>query len=151
MPILVRLTRHSAVLSLALVVALLGATGCAVLESDADAPLAERTLPEALDVRRVSLDEARQTVQVPDTVNVKAYVVDYAICPQHANCFLPDGIIIAEKPNPSSSENTRRITVATPRQFEKGGRYLMSFRVLDPPERNLDERTLDLIGYSPWE
>jgi hypothetical protein len=151
MPILVRITQYRAILFLALVIALLSATGCTVLESDGDAPRAERTLPEALDVRRVSLQDARQTVQAPDTVNVEAYVVDYAICPQDANCFLPDGIIIAERPNPSSSKNTRRISMTSPRQFERERRYVLSVRVFDPPDRNLDERALHLIGYSLLE
>ena len=117
---------------------------------DASPEMPGRTLPEALDVRRVSLGEARGAVATPDTVNVAAYVVEHSICPENVNCLLPDGIVIAESPHPSR-EDVYRISVNSPRQFEKGHRYLISIDVSNPPAQNLDENLLHLIGYSRWE
>ena len=127
----------------------LGVSGCSVIGSDSKS--AERTLPEALDARRVSLEDARRTVTTPDTVNVEAYVIELAICPENANCMLPDAIIVAESPDPDVQEDTRRITVNSPRQFTEDRRYLMSVGVTNPPDRNADENLLDLIGYSLLE
>ena len=127
----------------------LGVSGCSVIGSDSKS--AERTLPEALDARRISLEDARRTVTTPDTVNVEAYVIELAICPENANCTLPDGIIVAESSDPDAQEDTRRITVNSPRQFTEGRRYLMSVGVTNPPDRNVDENLLDMIGYSLLE
>jgi len=124
-------------------------SGCSITGSDSET--AERTLPAALDARRVSLADARRTVPAPDTVNVDAYVIKLVICPENANCFLPDGIIIAESREPDDKGKTRRIAVEKPRQFVEGRRYLISLSVTDPSDRNLDENLLDIIGYSPVE
>lgn len=124
-------------------------SGCSITGSDSE--IAERTLPEALDVRRVSLENARRTVLTPDTVNVEAYVIKLVICPENANCFLPDGIIIAESREPDDDRKTRRIAVENTRQFVEGRRYLISLSVTDPSDRNLDENLLDIVGYSRIE
>ena len=122
--------------------------GCSIFGSDPEPETAKRTLPEALDARRVSLADARRTVPAPDTVNVKAYVIELAICPENWNCFLPDGIVIAESREPDDQEKTRRITVESPRQFMKGHHYLISLSVTDPSDRNVDENLFEIIGYS---
>lgn len=124
-------------------------SGCSITGSDSET--AERTLPEALDARRVSLTDARRTVPAPDTVNVEAYVIKLAICPENANCLLPDGIVIAGSREPDDEGKTRRIAVEKPRQFVEGRRYLISLIVADPSDRNLDENLLDIIGYSRIE
>ena len=126
-------------------------SGCSIIGSESESESAERTLPEAIDARRVSLEDARRTVITPDTVNLAAYVVELAICPENYNCLLPDGIVIAESPNPDSQEDTRRIAVNSPRQFTEGRRYLMSVGVSNPSDRNVDENLLDIIGYSLLE
>jgi len=138
---------------LALLLLPLGAvwSGCSVVESDAESTLVDRTLPQALDAQRVSLGEARHTGATPDTVNVAAYVVKIEICPEGWNCLLPDGIVVAETPDPGRSGDTRRLFVRSPRQFVEGRRYLMSLEVAGPPAQNRDENTLDLIGYSRLE
>ena len=123
-------------------------SGCSITGTGSDSETAERTLPEALDARRVSLADARHTVPAPDTVNVGAYVIKLAICPENANCLLSDGIIIAESLEPDDERTTRRIAVEKPRQFTEGSRYLISLGVTDPSDRNLDENLLDIIGYS---
>jgi hypothetical protein len=84
-------------------------------------------------------------------VNVEAHVIDLAICPEKANCLLPDGIVIAESREPDSEGKPRRIAVGNPRQFLEGHRYLISLSVADPSDRNLDENLLELIGYSRME
>jgi hypothetical protein len=127
----------------------LAVSGCSVIGPDSES--AERTLPQAIDARRVSLEDARRTVTTPDTVNVEAYVIELAICPENVNCMLPDGIIVAESPDPDAQEDTRRITVNSPRQFTEDRRYLMSVGVSNPPDRNVDENLLDMIGYSLLE
>lgn len=127
----------------------LAVSGCSVIEPDSES--AERTLPEAIDARRVSLEDARRTVTTPDTVNLAAYVVELAICPENYNCLLTDGIVIAESPDPDPQEDTRRIAVNSPRQFTEGRRYLMSVGVSNPSDRNADENLLDIIGYSLLE
>ena len=124
-------------------------SGCSITGSDSEP--AERTLPEALDARRVSLTDARRTVLAPDTVNVDAYVIKLAICPENTNCLLPDGIVIAESHEPDDDDKTLRISVEKPRQFVEGRRYLISLSVTDPSDRNLDENLLDIIGYSRIE
>lgn len=124
-------------------------SGCSLTGSDSET--AERTLPEALDTRRVSLADARRTIPAPDTVNVEAYVIKLAICPEDANCLLPDGIVIAESREPDDEGKTRRIAVEKPRQFVEGRQYLISLGVTDPADRNLDENLLDIMGYSRIE
>jgi len=124
-------------------------SGCSITGSDSET--AERTLPAALDARRVSLADARRTVPAPDTVNVDAYVIKLVICPENANCLLPAGTIMAESREPDDEGNTRHIPVRKPRQFVEGRRYLISLSVTDPSDRNLDENLLDIIGYSPVE
>lgn len=119
--------------------------------SDSKSESADRTLPEALDARRVSLGDARRTLAPPDTVNIAAYVVEYRICPEKANCLLPDGVVIAESRDPDDDGQTRRIAVEKPRQFVKGSRYLISLSVTSPSDRNLDENLLEIIGYSRIE
>jgi hypothetical protein len=84
-------------------------------------------------------------------VNIEAYVIKLAICPENANCLLPDGIVIAKSREPDNEEKTRRIAVENPRQFVEGRRYLISLSVTDPSARNLDENLLDIIGYSRIE
>lgn len=129
----------------------LAVSGCSVVGSDSQSATAERTLPGALDARRVSLEDARRGVATPDTVNLAVHVVDLAICPERHNCLLPDGIIIAERPDPSAQEDTRRIAVDSPRQFTEDRRYLVSIRVTAPSDRNADENLFDIIGYSGLE
>lgn len=124
-------------------------SGCSLTGSDSET--AERTLPEALDTRRVSLADARRTIPAPDTVNVETYVIKLAICPENANCLLPDGIVIAESREPDDEGKTRRIAVEKPRQFVEGRRYLISLGVTDPADRNLDENLLEIIGYDRIE
>ena len=124
-------------------------SGCSITGSDSET--AERTLPEALDTRRVSLADARRTIPAPDTVNVEAYVIKLAICPENANCLLPDGIIIAENREPDGEGKTRRIAVEKPQQFVEGRRYLISLSVTDPADRNVDENLLEIIGYDRIE
>lgn len=124
-------------------------SGCSITGSDSETT--ERTLPEALDARRVSLADARRTVPTPDTVNVEGYVIDLAICPENANCLLPDGIVIAESRESDDEGKTRRIAVENPRQFVEGRRYLISLSVTDPSDRNLDENLLEIVGYSRME
>lgn len=126
-------------------------SGCSVTGTDSRSKSAERTLPDTLDARRVSLADARRAVATPDTVNVAAHVVDYKICPENANCLLTDGVIIADHPDPEEQENTRYIAVDSPRQFVKGDRYLMSLDVMNPRDRTVDENLLALIGYSRLE
>jgi len=126
-------------------------SGCSIMGSESGPESAERTLPGAFDVRRVALTDARRTVPAPDTVNVEAYVIELAICPENANCLLPDGIVIAERREPDEEGKTRRITVESPRQFVVGRRYLISLRVTDPSDRNLDENLLGIVGYSRIE
>jgi len=126
-------------------------SGCSIIGSDSESESAERTLPEALDARRVSLEDARRTVTTPDTVNLAAHVVELAICPGNYNCVLPDGIVIAESPDPDAQEDTRRIAVNSPRQFTEERRYLISVGVTNPSGRNVDENLLEVIGYSLLE
>jgi hypothetical protein len=123
-------------------------SGCSIIGPDSGSETARRTLPEALDGRRVSLEDARRTLSTPDTVTVEVYVVELAICPENWNCFLPDGIVIAESREPDDQEKTRRITVESPRQFMKGHHYLISLSVTDPSDRNVDENLFEIIGYS---
>jgi hypothetical protein len=134
------------VVSLAVVV-----SACSLTGSGSGDEVADRTLPEALEAQSVSFEDARRTIPPPDTVNVEAYVVELAICPEDAACFLPDGIVIAESREPEDHEETRRLVVDRPRQFVEGRRYLMSLEIRDPEGRNLDENLLEIIGYSEGE
>jgi len=93
----------------------------------------------------------RSRNRFPSRYNVEAYVIKLAICPENANCFLPDGIVIADSREPDDERKTRRIAVQKPRQFVEGHRYLISLSVTDPADRNLDENLLDIMGYSRIE
>ncbi len=123
-------------------------SGCSIIGSDSGSQAAKRTLPEALDTRRVSLEDAGRTISTPDTVNVEVYVVELAICPEKWNCFLPDGIVIAESREPDDEGKSRRIAVEKPRQFVAGRRYMISLSVTAPSNRNFDGNRLEIIGYS---
>ena len=129
---------------------LVAAPACSLVEGDSGPRTADRTVPEALDVRRVPLDTARHTLRRPDTVNVAVYVTDLKICPKGANCFLPDGIKIAETPDPEEGAS-RLVGVPAPRQFAPGRRYLVSLAVASPSNPRREENRLDLVGYSRLE
>jgi hypothetical protein len=114
----------------------------------ADDESPERTLPEALDVRQVTLEDARHSVAAPDTVNAKGYVVSLVICPDDADCILPSGIEVAETPHPEESSDAILLGVDEPRQFVKGARYVLSLRVTNPAQESDHENLLSLIGYT---
>jgi len=104
-----------------------------------------------VEARLAPLADARRTIPAPDTVNVEAYVIKLAICPEDANCLLSDGIVIAESREPGDEGKTRRIAVEKPRQFVEGRQYLISLGVTDPADRSLNENLLDIMGYSRIE
>ena len=123
---------------------------CDLVATDTGADTADRTLPHALDARRVPLDTLRYGIGAPDTVNVAVYVTELKICPEGANCFLPDGIDIAETPD-ADEEASRLVFVEAPRQFAVGRRYLMSLAVTPPSNPRRAENALDLLAYSRLE
>jgi len=107
--------------------------GCGIIGSS-DEP--ERIYPEAFNFETVSIHQLFYEAEAPDSLNIKAYVIDIHECPEGAVCVLPDRIIVSECLPPDETFNI--IVIEPTRQFEKQRRYEISLRVTkrDSMERN---------------
>lgn len=124
---------------------------CALLEPDRTA--AERTLPEALELERVSLQALQRTASLPGSYNVHVFVVGVNECDPDARCVIPDGILVAETRTPDLPEDGLHLAVIQPRQFDRYQPYVLSIEA-EPagwrhPETGEEVRSFRLLGYSP--
>jgi len=127
------------------VLLLLSLTGCTLLGSDNDDEI-ERTLPAAFNLKNTTIDQLRNEVVPPDSLNIDAFVVNIIACPEDAACFLLDGILVSESLNATSDEEQLFFTIANPQQFEEEQQYVMS--VLIRGNASGDRMSFDLLGYS---
>jgi len=103
----------------------------------------KRTYPEAFSLETVTIQEILYEVEVPDSLNIKAHVIDIFECSICAPGILPERIGVWENLPPA---DTLYINVLEPRQFQKQKYYLISLRVT---EREVSERNeIQLLGYS---
>lgn len=137
------------VATLALIFALGGLPACALIgPDDVDMDLAERTYPEAFDLKLVTLDQLLNEVPAPGAYNVEVYVVAVQACPEGWNCDIADHLFIAEQRDPPNVAQGIMLFVEAPRQFRERGRYRFSLRVEDLDTEGAPFRRPILLGYS---
>ena len=125
-----------------------GLSACSWLGAGDDV---ERTYPQAgnyealpldalLRLRSDTTDEA-----LPDAgrYNVDAYATKLAVCPENANCYLPDAVYLGASPETPQRESYR-LAAQKPEQFEVGARYTFTVKIIDR-ERSIGA---GLLGYS---
>ena len=109
-----------------------------------------KTFPDAGHYPLVTVPSLKDSVSVPKTLNVRAYVVDKSICPTGSYCFLPDGIFISNLAKQDTSVYQPLLVVNNPDEFSENVPYLMSIKVT---ETVVDQSTgkvirrLELLGY----
>lgn len=125
-------------------------TGCH--KSVENNPIASKTFPNAGNYPLVTVPALQDSVPIPDTLNVRAYVVLKSICPPNSYCFVPDGIYISNIQKSDSTVYQPFMTVRNPDEFSKNILYLMSIKVVET--NKVDSKTgrklrsLTLIGYN---
>ncbi|HKJ33442.1 MAG TPA: hypothetical protein VKA34_16520 [Balneolales bacterium] len=111
-----------------------------------------KTFPNAGNYPLLTISSLKDSVSVPDTLNVRAYVVNKSICPRNMYCYLPDGIFISNIAKQDTSAYQPFLALTDPNEFSKGIPYLMSVKVIETGV--IDSRTgnkvrrIDLLGYN---
>lgn len=100
----------------------------------------------------VKVSALKDSVFVPGSYNVQAYVVGTIICPPGAMCILPNSIIISDFPKTDSTSFQPLLTMSNPDVFIPKVRYLISIKVVEPG--TIDQKTgkkvrhFELLGFA---
>lgn len=105
----------------------------------------DRTYPQAYNFKIVTIKQLKANVTTPDSVNVKAYVVERIYCPPDVECaaIVGNHIKIAEALH--NDENALHLSVTNPLQFKEKHLYTFSLEI---KKVNDEEKYFSLLGYS---
>ena len=118
--------------------------GCQVVGPDS--ATTKKTLGAALILPEATLQEARHLATLPDSVNVRAFVVGVNVCPPSARCIMANGITLSD--NRSYSSGQAHLAVDSPQQFIAGWQYLFSLVRSSPTENEgIITYHVEILGY----
>lgn len=142
-------SRCSAKIIVATIGILVILASCSLFENDDNNNEPEQTYPEAFDFELSTVRQLKTKVVPPDSLNADVYVTAAIKCPEGAQCFLPDGIIISDSLDAESMESQMHLYVEKPLEFTEDQGYRMSLEITTWPGNG--EKRLILMGYSHLE
>jgi hypothetical protein len=137
--------KTSTIANYLLLFALIGMMGCN--ENNSKPDKVQRTYSQAFDFKLITVKQLKsKDLPVPDSVNIKAFIVGSNTCPPYMDCVATsDHIVISDSLN-SSSADKYMLIVTEPGQFNKGRQYILSLGVYPTDVRSVYHSKL--LGYS---
>ena len=120
-------------------------SGCSLFNGS-DNDETERTYPEAMSYELLSIQNIKNKLTPPDSVNAEVYVNAVIKCPEGVTCFLPDGIVISDSLQTDPLTEGIHLYVENPLQFEEEERYRMSLDVGTYPGNG--KKRYQLLGFT---